>query len=390
MTIAELKAKAEEIVESIKDKGVYWKENTLIDYKLELSLSTGVNEVTIFLRNFAKDILAFANKEGGMLFLGFNENRDSGEITDIGLKDDNLNILQAIDLKNLSDQFVKMYDTQINVDIHPFNIAARKFYYVLIEKQGTILIPKNDFPDYSLKKGDVIYRGAGGNIRANDKTSEFNTFIETKVNEKNKEFMQIWSGLLPEVFDINPKEILILNPQQGKVYGYNSKNKVLASTDIEIDNKEDGPINVILNAISAGEIGKISTTEGKPIYKLVGEIVLNSEKTKESTSMHSIHEEIRQKGKYKISNIQLKSVMLHLGWVKNGAFNIEKPKDEDINSEFSDFIWIETVDNLKGKKKVVFSPKAVPLLLEVVENSTKHTEIFGVLLKEKKPETSKR
>lgn len=26
MTIAELKAKAEEIVESIKDKGVYWKE----------------------------------------------------------------------------------------------------------------------------------------------------------------------------------------------------------------------------------------------------------------------------------------------------------------------------------------------------------------------------
>lgn len=66
------------------------------------------------------------------------------------------------------------------------------------------------------EKGDVIYRGAGGNIRANDKTSEFNTFIETKVNEKNKEFMQIWSGLLPEVFDINPKEILILNPQQGK------------------------------------------------------------------------------------------------------------------------------------------------------------------------------
>lgn len=191
--------------------------------------------------------------------------------------------------------------------------------------------------------------------------------------------MQIWSGLLPEVFDINPKEILILNPQQGRVYGYNSKNKVLASTDIEIDNKEDGPINVILNAISAGEIGKISTTEGKPIYKLVGEIVLNSEKTKESTSMKSIHDEVSKESKYKISNIQLKSVMLHLGWVKNGAFNIEKPKDEDINPNFSDFIWIETVDNLKGKKKVVFSPKAVHPLLEVVEDSTKHCEILEEL-----------
>ncbi|MCM0251746.1 ATP-binding protein [Bacteroides fragilis] len=390
MTIAELKIKAEEIVESIKDKGIYWKENTLIDYKLELNLSEGVNEVIVFLRNFAKDILAFANKEGGMLFLGFNENRDTGEITDVGLKDDNIDVLRAIDLKNLSDQFVKMYDTQINVDIHPFNIATRKFYYVLIEKQGTILIPKNDFLDCNLKKGDVIYRGAGGNIRANDKTSEFNTFIETKVNEKNKEFMQIWSGLLPEVFDINPKEILILNPQQGKVYGYNSKNKVLASTDIEIDNKEDGPINVILNAISAGEIGKISTTEGKPIYKLVGEIVLNNEKTKESTSMHSIHEKVRQKSKYKIQNIQLKKVMYYLGWVKDDTFSVKEPKEKDINPDFSDFVWIETIDDLKGSKKVVFSPKAVNPLLEIVEDTTKHTEIFGDFLKEKKLESSKR
>lgn len=390
MTIAELKIKAEEIVESIKDKGIYWKENTLIDYKLELNLSEGVNEVIVFLRNFAKDILAFANKEGGMLFLGFNENRDTGEITDVGLKDDNIDVLRAIDLKNLSDQFVKMYDTQINVDIHPFNIATRKFYYVLIEKQGTILIPKNDFLDCNLKKGDVIYRGAGGNIRANDKTSEFNTFIETKVNEKNKEFMRIWSGLLPEVFDINPKEILILNPQQGKVYGYNSKNKVLASTDIEIDNKEDGPINVILNAISAGEIGKISTTEGKPIYKLVGEIVLNNEKTKESTSMHSIHEKVRQKSKYKIQNIQLKKVMYYLGWVKDDTFSVKEPKEKDINPDFSDFVWIETIDDLKGSKKVVFSPKAVNPLLEIVEDTTKHTEIFGDFLKEKKLESSKR
>lgn len=390
MTIAELKIKAEEIVESIKDKGIYWKENTLIDYKLELNLSEGVNEVIVFLRNFAKDILAFANKEGGMLFLGFNENRDTGEITDVGLKDDNIDVLRAIDLKNLSDQFVKMYDTQINVDIHPFNIATRKFYYVLIEKQGTILISKNDFLDCNLKKGDVIYRGAGGNIRANDKTSEFNTFIETKVNEKNKEFMQIWSGLLPEVFDINPKEILILNPQQGKVYGYNSKNKVLASTDIEIDNKEDGPINVILNAISAGEIGKISTTEGKPIYKLVGEIVLNNEKTKESTSMHSIHEKVRQKSKYKIQNIQLKKVMYYLGWVKDDTFSVKEPKEKDINPDFSDFVWIETIDDLKGSKKVVFSPKAVNPLLEIVEDTTKHTEIFGDFLKEKKLESSKR
>lgn len=383
MNIVELKAKAEEIAENIKDKGIYLKENTFIDYKLELKLSSNVNEVIVFLRNFAKDILAFANKDGGLLFLGFNENKETGVITDVGLKEEDINILRAIDLKELSDQFVKMFDTQINIDIYAFNIAARKFYYILIEKHNSILIPKKDFPEYELKKGDVIYRSSGNNIKANEKTSEFNTFIETKVNEKNKEFMQIWSNLLPEVFDINPKEILIINPLQGKVYGYNSKNNILSSTDIEIDNKDDGPINVILNAISAGEIGRISTNEGKPIYKLVGEIILNSEKIKESTSMTSIHDEIRQKSKYKISNIQLKTVMLYLNWVKNGAFNIDKPKNDDINPDFSEYIWIETVDNLKGKKKVVFSPKAVVPLLEVVEDSTKHAHIFGAILKTK-------
>ena len=383
MNIVELKVKAEEIAENIKDKGVYLKENTLIDYKLELKLSSNVNEVIVFLRNFAKDILAFANKDGGLLFLGFNENKETGVITDVGLKEEDINILRAIDLKDLSDQFVKMFDTQINIDIHSFNIAARKFYYIMIEKHSSILIPKNDFLEYDIKKGDVIYRSSGNNVRANDKTSEFNTFIETKVNEKNKEFMQIWSSLLPEVFDINPKEILIINPLLGKVYGYNSKNNILSSTDIEIDNKDDGPINVILNAISAGEIGKISTNEGKPIYKLVGEILLNNEKVKESTSMNSIHDEIRQKSTFKISNIQLKSVMLYLDWVKNGAFNIDKPKNDDINPDFSEYIWIETVDNLKGKKKVVFSPKAVMPLLDVIEDSTKHTKVFGAILKTK-------
>ena len=276
---------------------------------------------------------------------------------------------------------MKIFDTQINVDIHPFNIATRKFYYVLIEKHGSTLVPKNDCLEYGFKKGDIIYRGSGGNVKANEKTSEFNTFIESKVNEKNREFMQIWSSLLPEVFDINPKEILIINPQLGKVYGYNAKNHVLASTDIEIDNKKDGPINVILNAISAGEIGKITTDEGKPIYKLVGEIVLNTSETRKYTSITSIHGEIKKKSKYKISNVQLKLVMKYLGWVNNESFTIENPKEKDINSKFSEFIWIEVIDNLKGSKKVVFSPNAVTPLLKIVEDSSKHKEIFGDSLK---------
>lgn len=69
--------------------------------------------------------------------------------------------------------------------------------------------------------------------------------------------------------------------------------------------------------------------------------------------------------------------------MKNGAFNIDKPKNDDINPDFSEYIWIETIDNLKGKKKVVFSPKAVTPLLEIVEDSPRHVDVFGALLKTK-------
>ena len=75
--------------------------------------------------------------------------------------------------------------------------------------------------------------------------------------------------------------------------------------------------------------------------------------------------------------------MLYLNWVKNGAFNIDKPKSDDINPNFSEFIWIDTVDNLKGKKKVVFSPKAITPLLEIIEDLTKHIDIFDTYLKTK-------
>lgn len=383
MKIEELQQKAEKIIYDIKNKGLYSKENTLIDYKLELKVSPGENEVTLFLRNFAKDILSFANNEGGLLFLGFKEDKSTGNINDIGLNEDNIRILEKIDLKELSEQFIKIFDNPVIIDIKYFQIAARKFYYVLIEKHNSVLIPKIDKLDFEIKKGDVIYRRSANNEKANKNTSLFNNFLEMKANEKNREFIQIWSNLLPEMFHINPREILIINPSIGRVYGYNSKNNVLSSTDVEVDNTKDGPINVILNAISAGEIGRISPDEGKPIYKLIGEIVVKNEKTKESTSITSVHSQVNLKSKYKISNPQIKMIMYYLKWVTMKTFTIENPIDDVINPEFSHFIWIESTDDLKGSKKIVFSPNVVTELLNVLENKDNHIGIFGMVLKEK-------
>ena len=66
------------------------------------------------------------------------------------------------------------------------------------------------------------------------------------------------------MFDINPREVLIINPKNNKIYGFNGKDNILSSSEIEIDKTNNGVFNIILNAISAGEIGKISDIEGKP------------------------------------------------------------------------------------------------------------------------------
>ena len=379
MKLHELELKAQEIIDNIKNKGIFKKENTLIDYKLKLKINTDDSSVDCLLKNFAKDILAFANKDGGILLIGFEENKETGKITENGLDDENLKLFESIDLKNVSDKIFSMCDAQINFDINKFTIGSRIFYYILIEKHDSILVPKTDFLEWNIKKGDIIYRGPGGNIKANEKTSVFNTFIENKVNEKNKDFMQIWSHLLPEVFNINPKEVLIINPTQGRVYGYDSKNNNLIGTDIEVETDKTGPINVILNAISAGEIGKISPKEGKPIYKIVGEITSKKtiETSKESTTMTSILRAVKAESNFNISSVQLKSVMHYLKWTNNTNIVIEDPKDEDLNSEFKDLIWIKTTDDLKGTRKIVFSPEVIPLLLEKVNNPSLHMEIFN-------------
>ena len=272
MNLQDLKLKAELIIQDIKDKGCYLKENSFIDYKAEVNIKGEDPSYIQFMRNFAKDILSFANKNGGILFLGFKENKTTGTIMDAGLTQKNISFLESIDLKDLSDQFRKVVDHQINLDMREFNMVSNKFYYIIIEKHNSILVPKKDFLDFDLKKGEVFYRGSANNIRANENTSLFNNFIEMKVNEKNQEFMKIWSSVLPEVFDINPKEIVIINPSIGRIYGYNQKNKILESAGIDIDYEENGAIRLILNAISAGEIGKITSDEGKPIYRLVGDL----------------------------------------------------------------------------------------------------------------------
>ena len=194
--------------------------------------------------------------------------------------------------------------------------------------------------------------------------------------------MEIWSKLLPEIFDINPKEILMINPKTNNIYGYNQKEKRLSSSEIDIDKSEAGVFNIILNAISAGEIGKISDNEGKPLYKIVGEI--KTLVSKPYITLTTLQNEVKEKVKDNFSNPQLKLAMKYLGWTNEENFDINRPPENLLNDKYSDKIWIENQDNLKGRSKIVFSETAIQPLATLINDKGKHLEVFKKALNEKK------
>lgn len=380
MRLEELKIKVKEITDNIRNNGVFPKENNIIDYKLRLSIDSSLGETENLLRNFAKDIISFSNGDGGIILIGFEEDKVLQNIIDKGLDNDSLDILRKIDLNLVIQGFEKIAKGGINIDLQEFKIGARIYFYLLIEKQTNVLVSQTD--DYKLKKGDIYYRKSGKNEHANKSTTDFNTFLQIKANEKNKEFMDIWSKLLPEMFDINPREVLIINPKHNKVYGYNAKDNLLSSSKIEIDQNENGIFNIILNAISAGDIGKISNDEGKPIYKIVGELKVATPTTRDFIYYSDLEKSVKEKSVFNFDTNQFKMCFKHLGWTNTESFSINNPKSIlQIDEKYSNYIWIE---KLGKNNKVVFSEDAVSPLIEIINDESKHISIFSRKLNIKK------
>lgn len=379
MNLQQLKEKTEQIIRDLKDNGRFPKENNGIDYKLKLNIAKSKNSLENFLLNFTKDILSFANSDGGILLLGINEDSITGIHTETGLDIENLELLKQIDLNDITQKFEKIVKIGISIDLQMFQIGTKKFYYLLIEKSNQVLIPVSDFLELKITKGSIYYRASSKNEHANKSTTDFNRFLQIKANEKSKEFMEIWSKLLPEMVDINPREVLILNPAEHKIYGFNSKDKILSGSDIEIDETQNGVFNIILNAISAGDIGKITTNEGKPIYKIMGEI----QAPREHIILNSLDQEVKKKSKYKFSNTQLKVAIHYLGWVNEPNFKVVNPPEGTLISSKSKYIWTETMDKVSMRKKVYFSTEAIEILANLIDDKTKHIEIFNRELIEK-------
>lgn len=377
MNLNELKNKAKLIIDDFKNNWKLPKENNNIDYKLKLNLFSDKTNIDTFLINLWKDIISFSNWDWWIIFIWFNEDKSTWIIKDEWLDKDNIDFLKKIDLNDLEQQFIKICSSSTSFDLQHFNVWTREFYYLLIEKSNDILVPKNDFKHYKINKWEILYRISWKNEQANKWSSEFNRFIQVKANEKSKEFMQIWSNLLPEMVDINPKEVLIINPLQNKVYGFNNKDYTLSWWNIEIDNKNWNIFNIILDTIKSWDIWKITDNEWKPIYKIVWEI---TEKWKsEQIQLSSLTNEIQKDITYKITTTHIKQICYYLQWTKNKKFNVvikDESDEKNINEIYNKFIWIENVDILSGSKKVVFSKDAIEELIKIISDKDLHIKVF--------------
>lgn len=382
MNLSLLTEEVKLVIDNIKNQGTYKKENDFIDYKRELNHFGLSDEIEIFSKNFLKDILSFANNKGGVILIGFAEDKTNGNIDDIGLKQTDLDLLNRIDLNKIHQKLDSITKCNFGIDLQQFQISSRKFFYLLIEKNNDVTIPLNDYFEYKLAKGEIVHRISGKNETANENSQKINRFLQIKANEKSKEFMEIWSKLLPEIFDINPKEILMINPKTNMIYGYNQKEKNLSGSEIDVDKSEEGAFNIILNAISAGDIGKISDTEGKPLYKIVGEIKTTT--PRDYISLSTLQSEVSKGTNFNFSNPQIKMVIKHLGWTNSSTFQIEQPTENLINDEFKKFIWIENLDTIKETKKIVFSKDAIEPILTVINDKRTHQKVFNKSLFNKK------
>lgn len=182
MNLHQLTSEVNEIIEKIKNFGIFKKENDLIDYKKELNHFGLIDETDIFLRNFAKDILSFTNNKGGIILLGFLEDKITGKIDDVGLQQKDLDLIRKIDLNTINQKLDSFTKCNISIDIQEFQIGARKFCYLLIEKNNEVTIPLRDFPDYKLKKGEIVHRIPGKNEIANENSQKLNRFLQLKAN----------------------------------------------------------------------------------------------------------------------------------------------------------------------------------------------------------------
>lgn len=386
MSIKELREKWNNACENIRN-GNFTFEGEVFDYKKVLNNCAEIlTSDTIYcekqiLFNLGRDILSFANSNGTVIFFGILENKtkatDRLELE--GYDDFTDMILQGLDCSKLKEQIESYTGYKLSFEKDMQRIANHRIGALIINKSEEVLVPHKSLifgTNTIFKTGEVLFRDGDGNEIANQKTSTMNKFIQIKANEKSKDFMKIWSNLLPEMIDINPKQILMLNVEEQKVYGFNKNGNKLDGGKIEIDDKTDA-FKIILESIQAGEIGKISNSEGKPIYRIVGDVALKGDPITQCVSnLNNL-----SNSKYSFQSAEFKKILMHLDFISDDKIKVagvlESNKNKDITNLGNNYIFASCTNQTNKKYDLKFTTECCEKVLTILRDESNHIKVFG-------------
>ncbi len=195
---------------------------------------------------YGKILSSMANNKGGYIVFGITENRPH-EIC--GMSSDQF---VKIDPSRISNLFDEHFSPRLRWDQHTELRNRVKIGLMHVEQSVTkpvICVKSGNRGEY--KPGEIYYRYPGKTTLI--KPSELQTIIEERIESINLK----WRNLLGNIAKTTPTKTALLNTESGKLIG--DKNIIVIDKNL-------------LSEMRFIKEGDFKQENGKPVYKIVGEI----------------------------------------------------------------------------------------------------------------------
>jgi predicted HTH transcriptional regulator len=179
MRFKDLCIKLEKIKEGIENKN-YIKENYYLDYK-KLFKTEAENLADKFLAQFAKDILGFSNKEGGIIIIGVEEPQ-KGIYNAIGMTEKQIHAFGMLDTGDVGSRLDGRLANKasVSIDLGAFEIDGELYGYILIEEKQNHIFFRKDCKEWGGIEKNVVYYRENTSNKAAKTPDEIEKYLENR------------------------------------------------------------------------------------------------------------------------------------------------------------------------------------------------------------------
>jgi predicted HTH transcriptional regulator len=179
MKFKDLCTKLGEVKEGIENKS-YVKENHYLDYK-KLFKTEAENLVDKFLAQFAKDILGFSNKEGGIIILGVEEPQ-KGVYNGIGMGEKQIQAFGMLDTGDVGSRLDGKLSNKasVSIDLGTFEIDGKVYGYILIEKKHNYIFFRKDCKEWGGIEKNMVYHRENTSNKAAKTPNEIEIYLDNR------------------------------------------------------------------------------------------------------------------------------------------------------------------------------------------------------------------